>query len=102
VPFFPIADDVMRQIVRLKLAKVGARLGQNHGMAFEYDDAVVQQIAARCTEVESGARNVDHIITGTLLPQISRELLGRMAEGEALRRLRVGVAEGLFTYAFER
>ena len=102
VPYFPIADDVMKQIVRLKLGKVGARLGLSHGMAFDYDDGVVDQIAARCTEVESGARNVDHIITGTLLPAISRELLGRMAEGEALRRLRIGVEAGDFTYAFEK
>ena len=102
VPYFPIADDVMKQIVRLKLGKVGARLGLSHGMTFDYDDGVVDQIAARCTEVESGARNVDHIITGTLLPAISRELLGRMAEGEALRRLRIGVDAGDFTYAFEK
>ena len=102
VPFFPIADDVMKQIVRLKLGKVGARLGLSHGMTFEYDDGVVDQIAARCTEVESGARNVDHIITGTLLPAISRELLGRMAEGEALRRLRIGVDGGDFSYSFEK
>ena len=71
-------------------------------MAFDYDDGVVDQIAARCTEVESGARNVDHIITGrSRSPAISRELLGRMAEGEALRRLQVSVAEDS-KYAFEK
>jgi type VI secretion system protein VasG len=102
VPYFPIADEVMRQIVRLKLGTVGARLAQNHGMTFEYDDTVVAQIAARCTEVESGARNVDHIVTGTLLPEISRELLGRMASGEVARRLVVSVnGDGGFGYAFE-
>jgi type VI secretion system protein VasG len=100
VPYYPISDDVMRRIVLLKLGKVGARLRQNHGIAFDYDDAVVTQIAARCTEVESGARNVDHIITGTLLPEMSRDLLGRMAAGEAVKRLQVGVdGEGRFTYA---
>ena len=101
VPYFPIADDVMRRIVGLKLGKVRARLHQNHGMALEYDDAVVDQIAARCTEVDSGARNVDHIITGTLLPEISRELLGRMASGDQARALRLTVdAAGRFGYAF--
>ena len=70
-------------------------------MALEYDDTVVQQIAARCTEVDSGARNVDHIITGTLLPEISRELLGRMASGDTATRLRVTVGnDGRFGYAF--
>jgi type VI secretion system protein VasG len=101
VPYFPIADDVMRRIVGLKLGKVRSRLRQNHGMALEYDDAVVDQIAARCTEVDSGARNVDHIITGTLLPEISRELLGRMASGDQARALRLTVdTAGRFGYAF--
>jgi type VI secretion system protein VasG len=101
VPYYPIADDVMRRIVGLKLGKVAARLRQNHGMGLEYGDEVVAQIAARCTEVDSGARNVDHIITGTLLPEISRELLGRMASGEAAAKLRVTVEpDGRFGYAF--
>jgi type VI secretion system protein VasG len=101
VPYYPIADDIMRQIVRLKLGKVASRMRQNHGIALEYDDAVVQQIAARCTEVESGARNVDHIVTGTLLPEVSRELLGRMVDGQSAQRLEIRVdAEGKFGYAF--
>jgi type VI secretion system protein VasG len=101
VPYYPIADDIMRQIVRLKLAKVASRMRQNHGIALDYDDAVVQQIAARCTEVESGARNVDHIVTGTLLPEVSRELLGRMVDGQAAQRLAIRVdGEGKFGYAF--
>jgi type VI secretion system protein VasG len=101
VPYYPIADDVMRRITGLKLGKVAARLRQTHGMALEYGDDVVAQIAARCTEVDSGARNVDHIITGTLLPEISRELLGRMAAGEAAAHLRLTVEpDGRFGYAF--
>jgi type VI secretion system protein VasG len=101
VPYYPIADDVMRKIVRLKLDKVAARLRQQHGAVLEYGDDVAAQIAARCTEVDSGARNVDHIITGTLLPEMSRELLGRMAEAQTAARLRVTVeGDGRFGYAF--
>jgi type VI secretion system protein VasG len=101
VPYYPIADDIMRQIVRLKLGKVATRMRQNHGIALEYDDTVVQQIASRCTEVESGARNVDHIVTGTLLPEVSRELLGRMVDGQSAQRLTISVdADGKFGYAF--
>jgi type VI secretion system protein VasG len=101
VPYYPIADDIMRQIVRLKLGKVAGRMRQNHGIALEYDDTVVQQIASRCTEVESGARNVDHIVTGTLLPEVSRELLGRMVDGQSAQRLTISVdADGKFGYAF--
>ena len=85
--------------MRLKLGKVGARLGISHGMAFDYGDDVVDQIAARCTEVESGARNVDHIITRTLLPEVSKEILGRMAEGQTLSRVGLTVdGEGNFAY----
>ena len=101
VPYFPISDDIMRKIVVLKLGKVAARLQLNHRMALEYGDDVVNQIAARCTEVATGARNVDHIVTGTLLPEISRELLGRMADGNMPGRLTVTVqGDGRFGYAF--
>ena len=97
-----LTEPVLRQIVELQLKKIGARLRQNHKATFEYDPSVVTAIAARCTEVESGARNVDHILTGTLLPAVSRELLTRMAEGRPVGRVRVGVDDkGEFTYAFE-
>ena len=102
VPFFPLSEPVMRKIIELQLKKIGERLRANHKAAFAYDPAVVTTIAARCTEVESGARNVDHILTGTLLPRISRELLTRMAEGRAVGRVHVGVdGQGEFSYGFE-
>ena len=81
VPFYPLGPDVLGDIVRLKMKKVVRRLHDSHRMAFHYSDAVVEQIAARCTEVETGARNIDHILQGTLLPQISTELLQRMSAG---------------------
>lgn len=100
VPFYPISDAMMRRIIVLKLGKVSTRLDESHGVELTYDDSVVGQIAARCTEVESGARNVDHIITRTLLPEISREILGRMAEGQTLSRVGLTVdTEGNFAYA---
>lgn len=99
VPYYPLGDDVMRQIIRLQLNRIGARLAENHRAEFSYDDALVQAIAARCTEVESGARNVDHILTRTLLPEVSREFLGRMAEGRAIRKVHVTAdAQGSFVY----
>jgi type VI secretion system protein VasG len=102
VPYFPLSEPVLRQIIELQLKKIGDRLRQNHKAAFAYDPAVVTTIAARCKEVESGARNVDHILTGTLLPTVSRELLTRMAEGRSVSRVRIGVDDkGEFTYAFE-
>ncbi|HYP53652.1 MAG TPA: AAA family ATPase, partial [Pyrinomonadaceae bacterium] len=94
VPYYPITDDVMRQIIRLQLGRIGKRLDENHGAQFTYDDAVVDEIANRCKEVESGARNVDHILTRTLLPEMSGEFLARMASGEPVARAHVSVAEG--------
>jgi type VI secretion system protein VasG len=101
VPYFPLADDVIRGIIKLQLKRVGDRLRINHKAEFHYGDDVVDAIAGRCKEVESGARNVDSIITGTLLPEISQEFLGRLAQGEAVSRVTVGVERsGKFTYDF--
>ncbi|HEV2418170.1 MAG TPA: type VI secretion system ATPase TssH [Terriglobia bacterium] len=100
IPYFPIRDESMKQIIRLKLGKIKNRLYENHKMELAYDDALVDEVAKRCTEVESGARNVDNILTNTLLPEISRQLLGRMAEGEKMERISVGIGEnGSFVYS---
>jgi type VI secretion system protein VasG len=91
VPYYPISDQIMRMIVRLKINKIAKRLKENRNVAFVYDEALIDHIASRCTEVDSGARNVDHILTNTLLPQMSREILSRMATGEQLREIRVSL-----------
>ena len=102
IPYFPIKDDAMKQIIRLKLGKVERRLQESHRMQLKYDDTVVDAIAQRCTEVESGARNVDNILTNTLLPEMSRRLLMAFAEGAKPDAVRVGVGDGgAFTYAEE-
>jgi type VI secretion system protein VasG len=100
VVFYPIADDVMREIIKLQLGRIAKRIKENHGAAFTYDESVVTEIGNRCKEVESGARNVYNILTGTLLPEMSGEFLSRMASGEAITSVRVGVGDnGKFTYA---
>jgi type VI secretion system protein VasG len=99
VPYFPLTDEVIRQIIQLQLKRIGDRMRVNHRAKFTYDEAVVATIAGRCKEVESGARNVDHILTGTLLPEISREFLARMAEGKPVEAAHVTVdSEGKFIY----
>jgi type VI secretion system protein VasG len=99
VPFFPLGDEVLRQIIHMKLKQVADRVRENHRGTFTYDDAVVKTIQDRCKEVESGARNVDHIINGTLLPELAAEVLGRMAEGQPVQKINVGVSpEGKFVY----
>lgn len=102
VPYYPIADETMRLIIRLQLGRIQKRMAANHRAEFAYDDALVSAIAGRCHEVESGARNVDHIVTRTLLPEISQEILGRMAQGQQISRVHVSVDDcGGFKYRIE-
>ncbi|MGC1298239.1 MAG: type VI secretion system ATPase TssH [Alloacidobacterium sp.] len=99
IPYFPVRDEALKQIIRLKIGKIQRRLQETHKIALAYDDNVLEEVAKRCTEVESGARNVDNILTNTMLPEISREILSRMAEERLTEKVTVGVSpEGRFVY----
>jgi type VI secretion system protein VasG len=99
IPYYPIRDEALKQIIRLKLGKIQRRLKENHAMALQYNDDVLNAIASRCTEVESGARNVDNILTNTLLPDISNKLLTMMVSGERQDAIAVSIGEeGSFVY----
>lgn len=101
VPYYPISDEVMKQIVRLQLDRIVRRVRENHKAALTYSDEIVANIASRCKEVHSGARNVDQILTRSLLPELSQEFLTRMAAGEDLASVHVDVdAQGNFIYNF--
>jgi type VI secretion system protein VasG len=82
VPYYPVRDESLGRIIRLKLAKIQRRIAENHKVQLGYDDEVVKEVARRCTEVESGARNVDNILTNTMLPDISSRILNQIASGE--------------------
>ena len=100
IPYYPVRDEALKQIIRLKLGKIQRRLLENHKIKLTYDDAFLEAVASRCTEVESGARNVDNILTNSLLPDISRKILGSMAEGEKMSTIHVSVGEdGEFNYS---
>ena len=101
IPYYPLSDEVLHLIIKLQLKRIGKRIADNHRIPFTYDDEVVKLIAGRCTEVESGARVVDAILTNTVLPRISQEFLGRMMEGKKVERVRVCVEGGEFAYGFE-
>ncbi|MBQ5949658.1 type VI secretion system ATPase TssH [Massilia sp. ST3] len=102
VPFYPIRDEVLSNIIRLKLDRIGARIQDNHRAHFEYDDALVTAVLNRCTEVDSGARNVDKVLNGSLLPEIADSVLARMAEGGGIARVKVSATKaGKFKYTVE-
>jgi len=93
VPFFPLGPDFLKLIVEIKLRQIADRLHDSHRMKLEIDPKVTETIANRCTDVDSGARNIDHIIQQTLLPMMSTSLLERMSEGALPQALRIGIDE---------
>lgn len=102
VPFYPLSDEVLKSIIRLKIKQVGDRVRGNYKAQFTYDDALIDTIAGRCKEVETGARNADHIIAGTLLPELAQDFLTRMAEGRPVSKVHVSTdATGKFVYTID-
>jgi type VI secretion system protein VasG len=99
VPYFPLPADIIRRIVTMQLDRVGVRVRQNYGAEFRYDTSVVDMIADRCTESASGARNVENILARTLLPELSAEILSRLATNLSIMEVTVVTdAAGGFAY----
>ena len=102
VPYYPISDDVLAEIITLKLGRIRDRVAVNHKATFQWDNALIESVLARCTEVDAGARAVDHILNGTLLPQIAESVLTRMAEGGSIEKIKVSVGkDGDFKYRIQ-
>ncbi|MBS0603324.1 MAG: type VI secretion system ATPase TssH [Proteobacteria bacterium] len=101
IPYYPLSDEMLGRIVRLQLGRIKKRVEEHRKVPFEYDDEVVKLIVSRCTELESGGRMIDAILTNTMLPDISREFLERMMEGQPVTRVHVSVRDGEFAYAFD-
>jgi len=100
IPYYPLSDAMLKSIIRLQLSRIQNRIGENRDITFSYDDAVVDLISSRCTELESGGRMVDAILTQTLLPEISRELLNRLLEGASPQKVVVTVRDQTFAYDY--
>ena len=100
VPYLPLSESMLANIVSLQLARIQRRIADNHGIALTYSEGAMGLIVSRCTEVESGGRMVDAILTNTVLPRVSRELLGAAAEERKIHTIALDAAEGEFTYAF--
>lgn len=101
IPYYPLSDEMIGAIARLQLGRIEKRVRTNHNLPFTYNDEVIKLIASRCTELESGGRMIDAILTNTVLPRISGEFLTRMLEGKSIAKVHVDVADGEFSYSFE-
>ncbi len=101
VPFYPITKEVLHRIIKLNLSRVEKRVKENHKVPFTYEETVPELIGQRCTELERGARMVDAMITNTMLPEIGREFLGRLAAGQEVKRVHISAQDGNFKYAFD-
>jgi type VI secretion system protein VasG len=103
VPYFPLSDEIIRQIVVMQLEKIRARVRDTYRATFDWDPQLVETIAGRCTESASGARNVENILTRTLLPELSADVLARLADGEPIRSVHAGLKpDGLFFFAINK
>ena len=101
IPYLPLSDEVLRGIIRLQLGRIATRISASRGIPFSYDDAVIDLIAGRCTEPESGGRMIDAILTNTMLPDISGAFLNRLLAGTPASRVHIGADTSGFTYAFD-
>jgi len=101
IPYYPLSEEMLGQIVRLQLGRIQKRVGENLGVPLTFGDDVVKLIISRCNEVESGGRVVDAILTNTVLPRISREYLTRLTNGQTITKVGLSVKEGDFEYGFD-
>ncbi|MDI5933181.1 type VI secretion system ATPase TssH [Halomonas kalidii] len=101
IPYYPLGDDMLRDIIRLQLGRVGQRVQESHGVPFSYDEAVLDLIRERCSELESGGRMIDAILTNSLLPVLSREFLTRLVDHRPVERVHVSVENAEFAYVFD-
>ncbi len=101
IPYYPLSDEMLSAIARLQMDRIKHRILENHGAVFSYDDEVIELIIDRCTEVESGGRMIDTILTNTILPSISTEFLSRTMEEKAISSVHVRVDNGEFSYVIQ-
>ena len=101
IPYYPLDDAMLDAVIRLQLARIGRRVEARYRVDFIFDDAVAREIARRCTELASGGRMIDAILTNTVLPRVSTEFLSRLVDGRSVAKVEIGVCDGEFTYTFD-
>jgi type VI secretion system protein VasG len=100
IPYYPLSDEMLGQIVKLQLDRIKKRVETRYRIPFTYSEDVVKLVVSRCTESESGGRMIDAILTNTMLPEISREFLERMMNGETIQKVEVTSDGNGMAYVF--
>ncbi|MFD2441156.1 hypothetical protein ACFSS8_15605 [Paracoccus kondratievae] len=100
IPYLPLSAEVLGGISRLKLGSVARRMRDSHGARLGWDDAVINHIVAQCRDPDSGGRMIDNIITNSILPELSRQVLSRMVSGQAMSDVTIRIDGGGFAYDF--
>ncbi|TQV66917.1 type VI secretion system ATPase TssH [Exilibacterium tricleocarpae] len=99
ISYYPLDDEDMMKISAINMRRIEKRVENHYGAEFSYDEDVLLHIVARCQESDTGARNIENILTRTLLPELAGECLNKMAKEEAIKKIHVGVSEeGVFSY----
>ncbi|MDO5604985.1 MAG: type VI secretion system ATPase TssH, partial [Paracoccus sp. (in: a-proteobacteria)] len=102
IPYVPLSADVLAGITKLKLGSVARRMRGAHGTQLLWDDVVIDHIVSQCRDPDSGGRMIDNIITNSILPDLSRQVLARMVSGEEMSDVTIRVADGAFSYDFSK
>jgi type VI secretion system protein VasG len=100
VPFYPLTSETLAAVIGLKLARIQRRFRENHDVELTWDAAVLKHIGDRCTAIETGGRMVDALITNTLLPELSQEVLSRLLQNRPMLTARIAITDGRFAYEF--
>ncbi|OUY08251.1 type VI secretion system ATPase TssH [Acinetobacter populi] len=100
IPYYPLSSDMMNEIIKLQLNRIVDRILINHDIRLTYDENVLNSIIARCNEIESGGRMINSIISNTILPELSLEILSRTGTEDKISEINIGIESGKFNYQF--
>ena len=100
IPYYPLTDEMLSKIVALQLSRIAKRINTNHNIQLTYDQNILQLITSRCTEIESGGRMIDSILTNIILPEISTTLLQQTIKNQFIKSIHLSVENEEFKYSY--
>ena len=101
VPYFPLHDELLVRIIKHKLGKIVVRIEKQYATQVQYSDDLIELLLSRCTEVDSGARNVDNILNSTVLPSLATEILVALADHKLPKLIVIDTKDDDITYQLD-